>query len=276
MKIALWPNLKKKGILSCIDDLIRIFTDNGDELYMYSGHASHFTGVRTLDTVDELSHTVDVFIAVGGDGTIIHCAKHASEHNKPIIGVNLGRLGYIAELERSQIGVLPELLHSDYKTEHRMMLQITAKGKDYFALNEAVISGDRSKILDFDISINGIAGCHYRADGVIVATPTGSSAYSLSAGGPIVDPQVEGMVMTPICPHSLFNRSILYSARNILTVKAFTRYDEDIHLTIDGQEPIFLEQNEEVHIRVAERCVTLIKYEDKTFFDVFTSKLFIN
>ena len=156
------------------------------------------------------------------------------------------------------------------------MLKVTARGKEYYSLNEAVISGDRSKILYFDVSINGTSGCHYRADGIIVATPTGSSAYSLSAGGPIVDPQVEGMVMTPICPHSLFNRSILYSARNILTVKAFTRYDEDIHLTIDGQDPVFLNQNEEVKIEVAERRVTLIKYENKTFFDIFTSKLFTN
>ena len=276
MKIALWPNLRKKGIADCIEELIRLFTDNGDELYMYSGHAIGFSLVQTFDTVDELSSTVDVFVAVGGDGTIIHCAKHASEHNKPIIGVNLGRLGYIAELEKSQIKVLPQLIHSDYETEQRSMLKVTARGKEYYSLNEAVISGDRSKILDFDVSINGTSGCHYRADGVIVATPTGSSAYSLSAGGPIVDPQVEGMVMTPICPHSLFNRSILYSARNILTVKAFTRYDEDIHLTIDGQDPVFLNQNEEVKIEVAERRVTLIKYENKTFFDVFTSKLFTN
>lgn len=276
MKVALWPNLRKNGISSCIDELIRLFTDNGDELYMYSGHVAKFRGVNVLDTVDELSRTVDVFVAVGGDGTIIHCAKHASEYNKPIIGVNLGRLGYIAELEKSQIGILPGLIHSGYATEQRSMLKITVGDKEYFALNEAVVSGDRSKILDFDVYINGKSGCHYRADGIIVATPTGSSAYSLSAGGPIVDPQIEGMVMTPICPHSLFNRSILYSSRNILSVKAFTRYDEDIHLTIDGQDPVFLEPNEEVRIEVSERQVNLIKYESKTFFDVFASKLFIN
>ena len=218
-----------------------------------------------------------IVYAVGGDGTIIHTARHASRADKPILGVNLGRLGFLAGVERDELHLLRRLFDGSYTVRRHMMLDVTVHGaageKTYCALNDAVVSGAQSKIFDFGLSVDGSETYRFRADGLILATPTGSTAYSLSAGGPVLDPQMDCILFTPICPHSLFNRSTVFSADKRLTVSADSEYSGDVFLTVDGDDPIRIARSDTISVRRSERATLLIKMDDRNFYDIVNRKI---
>lgn len=278
MKIALLPNLQKKGADKCSRHIIEILNSNGDTVFIHRAHEKYFSGVTVLDHHSALSQECDAFIAVGGDGTIIHAAKHAAEFGKPTLGVNMGRLGYMAGIEKDQLSELPAVLAGECVVEKRMMIKVTVNGSPtiHLALNDAVISGELSKILDYNVSVNGSREYPFRADGVILATSTGSTAYSLSAGGPVVDPQLKCMIFTPICPHSLFNRSIIYGEDTLLSVRVTPNYIGRVYLTVDGEEPIVLKNNDVIELSKSDSYVSLMKYDNQSFYDVVNKKLISN
>lgn len=274
MKIALIPNMIKDGAINCSQRIIDVLNSNGHEVFLHRDDANCFRGVGVIQNV-ELSEKCDMFIAVGGDGTIIHAAKRAAECGKPILGVNMGRLGYLAAIERDQIELIPEVISCEPLIEKRMLLDISVNGKRIgrSALNEAVISGELSIILDFMVSVNGSEEYPYRADGLIVATPTGSTAYSLSAGGPVVDPRLECIIFTPLCPHSLFNRSVIFGEDTFLSVKVMPNYSGKVYLTIDGEAPIILKSNDVIKFSRSDKNVDLVKYGKRSFYDVLSKKM---
>ena len=173
------------------------------------------------ERVEDSLRACDVFIAIGGDGTIIHTAKLAASLGKPILGVNAGTLGFTAGVERHQLSLLANLVKGEYREERRLMLSVELSSggetRGFYAINDAVLSGEPAKIIDYNMVL-GRRSYRYRADGFIVATPTGSTAYSLSAGGPVIEPNMNCLVYTPICPHSLFNRSVIFGADSHLAV----------------------------------------------------------
>ncbi len=220
----------------------------------------------------------DVVIAVGGDGTIIHTAKHAALADKPVLGVNAGRIGFVAGLEPNQLHRLRQLLDGTYKVERRLMLEASLKSeqyqKVYYALNEGVISrGSQSRILDFQVSYNGNNLCHYRADGLIVATPTGSTAYSLSAGGPVIEPSMRCLLLTPICPHSLLTRSVVFDEDTTLHIKAVPNGQSEMFLTLDGEPTIPVTEEDCVRFQKSSRSVSLIDLKYQTFYEIVNEKL---
>lgn len=241
------------------------------------GHVGSI-GLDTLTYLDESSiyKEADVIIAVGGDGTILHAAMQAVKRQIPVLGVNTGRLGFMAGLEVYELDKLKYIVDGQYEIDSRMMLEIKTESRSgvYYALNDAVISkGELSRIIDITLECNGREVGNYRADGIIVSTPTGSTAYSLSAGGPIVDPGLESIGITPICPHSLISRTILFEPDSILYIYPHNIRDKDAYLTVDGINIIKLKEREKVTISRSNLKTKLIKLKDTSFYEVLNKKM---
>ena len=277
MKIAVIPNLNKRDAEAYTARIVSLLRQCGAEVLMHVSLAGDYGGTVACVSHEEMVARCDVVIAVGGDGTIIHTARHASRADKPILGVNLGRLGFLAGVERDELHLLRRLFDGSYTVRRHMMLDVTVLGaageKTYCALNDAVVSGAQSKIFDFGLSVDGSETYRFRADGLILATPTGSTAYSLSAGGPVLDPQMDCILFTPICPHSLFNRSTVFSADKRLTVSADSEYSGDVFLTVDGDDPIRIARSDTISVRRSERVTLLIKMDDRNFYDIVNRKI---
>ncbi len=230
-----------------------------------------------IKTSDELYKQADVILALGGDGTILGIAKKAALTDTPVLGVNIGRLGFMAGIEVNELDGLSNIINGNFITNERMMLEITigeGSGKtSFYALNDAVVSkGALSRIIDIGISCDGRHVGSYRADGVIVSTPTGSTAYSLSAGGPVIDPVLESIGVTPICPHSLISRTVLFAPETVITLQPQKLADKDAYLTVDGQDAIKLENFQNIYISKAKYKAKLIKIKDISFYEVLYNK----
>lgn len=238
MVVAVLPNLDKPGCSEVVEKLSVILNKEGIKSYIPDTIVA--AGYTPLPE-EELYKAADVIITIGGDGTIIRYAKAAAKYNKPVLGINAGRMGYLANLEQNELELLSKLKHSNYFTERRMMLSVNVveNGQtvgEYTALNDAVItSGFISRIIDVSANVAGDS-ISYRADGIIISTPTGSTAYSMSAGGPIIDPLMQSMCITPICSHSLAAKPILMSANATIKLKAFSKKRTEIFLTVDGRK----------------------------------------
>ncbi len=217
----------------------------------------------------------DMAVVLGGDGSMIHIAKNAAAFGVPVLGVNGGNVGFMAGLEMNQLDRLPRLLEGRYKIEPRMMLQVTVtrphETLTFTALNEAVVShGSLSRLIAMEVSSEEKPVTTYRADGVIVATPTGSTAYSLSAGGPVVDPELSCMLLTPICPHAMHTRPLLFSDTVSLTIKA----GSPAYLTVDSEQAVPLSTDDVVTVRRHATDARLISLkEEYAFYDILTQKL---
>lgn len=278
MKLLLMPNLDKKNVVECVKQVCDLLSPKA-ELWMAETKWGHFPGCNGLrfGKFDELLRQCDFCVAIGGDGTIIHVAKHAVLQDKPVLGINLGRLGFLATLETGELSLLHKLETGDYTVEKRMMLSVThrnAKGEQtYLALNDAVFSkGALARMIDLNISCKGKGVGSYRADGAIFSTPTGSTAYSLAAGGPVIDPTIDCITLTPVAPHSLFSRTIIFNEQSIISVTP-DRPEQEIYLTVDGEEGIPIELGDEVLIQKSETSVKLINLTGKLFYQVLNDKL---
>ncbi len=279
-KIAIIPNLTKNGAYEASLKAVALLKSLGCEISMTSGMKEKYrdNDITFYDSHQLLIESCDAVVTIGGDGTIIHAAKHAAAARKPLLGINMGRLGFVAELEPDELTMLERLLTGDYTTEKRQMLKITLKSgsggeKSYFALNDAVISrGSQTKLIELDVSLHNSYICHYRADGLIISTPTGSSAYALSAGGPVIEPSMFCILMTPICSHSLFSKPVLFNPSSEIVVKPAYVDGTELLLTIDGENSIPLCGNDSVIITTAKIYTELIVLKDKTFYRVLNDK----
>jgi len=223
---------------------------------------------------NELFLKSDAVITLGGDGTIIKAARGCAKCATPILGINLGRLGYLAELELDELSLLERVANGDFRTERRMMIEATLGGETLFALNEAVIAGSSVfRIVDTELYCDGKKVNRYRSDGIIVSTPTGSTAYSMSAGGTVVDPRMEAMLITPICSHSLNATPLIFSAASELSVRNVSEREERLYLNVDGCETRNIGFGESVVIRKSPCYVTMIRLKDGGFYDVLRRKM---
>ncbi len=220
----------------------------------------------------------DVVISVGGDGSFINAAKIATEYNKPILCINAGKLAYLACMEGNEINLLSKVVSGEYVTEKRMMLDVSVVDENgtmiYHSncINDAVVSRSGSiRIMKVSAFCNGAPLIEYMADGVIVSTPTGSTAYSLSAGGPVVDPCVESILLTPVCSHSVFSRSIVLSGASCLEL-IHDNSGEAI-LSCDGQAAVCVPANAKVIVKRSENYASFIKIKRDTFIDILNKKI---
>jgi NAD+ kinase len=228
---------------------------------------------------EEIPESADLLIVLGGDGTVLAAARLLERKDVPILGVNLGGLGFLTSVTREELySVLEQVLAGKYSTSDRMMLeaQVYRGGKvieQQTALNDAVMNqAALARLMDFDVTVNGNFVGHYRADGIIIATPTGSTAYSLAAGGPVVHPEVRAFVITPICPHMLTNRPLVLPEASRVEIE-FTAGEETVHLTMDGQIGFGLKTGDYIAVSRASRPARLVMPAGKTHFEVLRNKL---
>ena len=227
----------------------------------------------------ELAERADLLIVLGGDGTLLAVAREAGPVPVPILGVNQGSLGFLAEVAPDEVsGALERILRGDFETVSRMRIEVeadrngTSLGR-HLALNDAVITrSELSRVLDIEAAIDGVPVTTYHGDGLIVATPTGSTAYSLSAGGPILHPALDAIVLTPICPHTLTQRPIVLPPTARVEARVVLREDH-AQLTVDGQEGWTLEHGDRITVRRSEHPAQFVVSPFRSRFEVLRSKL---
>jgi NAD+ kinase len=229
-------------------------------------------------TKDELARESDLIVVLGGDGTLLSIARRAPAE-VPILGVNLGQLGFLTEItEDEALPMLTRVMGGRYEVERRMTLSAVLRRGDravrrFRALNDVVVTnGARARIIEFAVAVDGLPLTTYRADGVIVATPTGSTGYSLSVGGPIIEPTVEVLLLSPISPHTVSNRPVVLRPNAVVRLSVGRR-EQDAILTIDGQEGIPLAGGDVIDVRQGRSPVSLVHSPHRTHYDVLRSKL---
>lgn len=229
--------------------------------------------------MEEAFRKADLLVCFGGDGTILHAAKDAQLHGIPVLGVNLGSVGFMAELEVDQLNLLARLPEGKYQQEERMMLDVAVRreGRIIFrdtALNDAVITkGAVARIIDLDVKADGVLVGRFSGDGVVVSTPTGSTAYSMSAGGPIVEPTAENLMVTPICPHALHARSYVLDRNRAVAVKMGKLTRKTAYLSVDGGKAFRLGGSDQVELRRSEAKARLARLTSRSFYAVLNQKL---
>ena len=219
----------------------------------------------------------DIIAVVGGDGTILRVAKIAAENNKPIVGINAGRLGYLACVGNDNLNLLNKLIDGDFTVENRAMIlaEWFEGGKQVgscLCLNDAVIShGAVATLIDIDVKIDN-DNFGYRADGIIAATPSGSTAYSMSAGGPIVDPSLECFILTPVCPHTLLNRALVVNSNKTVELTVNSSKNANVYLSCDGRNVYEINRGSTVKISRSNVTAKFIKLSDVSVYKVFSEK----
>lgn len=276
MKIAVAPNRKKENAEVCAQEAVKILQANGWEVVMAYG--LYQEGLRR-EAAEEAISGCEILLAIGGDGTIIHAAKTAASLDMPILGINAGKLGFTAGVEQKELAMLSRLTEPNLPEERRMMLTVTLTGpqgsQSFLALNDAVVSAELATIIDYRVSLGRERSYNCRADGFIVATPTGSTAYSLSAGGPVVDPSLDCMIYTPICPHSLFSRSVVFAPETTLMVD-IPQNRGKLFLTADGGLPVELRAGDKLTFARSDKAPRFIKLTKRNFYDILNQKLLVN
>jgi len=233
----------------------------------------------TLSTMEEELPGADLLVCFGGDGTILHAARDATRCGVPILGVNMGSVGFMAELERGELPLLAPLAQGMYTVEDRMMLDIQVlRGNKVIhgdsALNDAVISkGSMARVAEMEVLADCVKVTTITGDGVIVATPTGSTAYSMSAGGPIVEPTSSCILITPVCAHQLTARAMVLAPERIVTVRLPRGNRKYLYLSIDGGKAVRLTGGDRVEIRRSGRPTQLVRLADRSFYQVINQKL---
>ncbi len=223
-------------------------------------------------------HRADAIICFGGDGTILHMSKTATRAGIPILGVNIGTMGFIAELESTELEQLKRLATGDYSIDKRMMLDVTVqRDRDILfhdiCLNDAVITkGAVARIVHLAVECDGVQAMECGGDGVIIATPTGSTAYNLSAGGPIVEPEAHSILVTPICAHDMASRCMVSSDRRVIQIKLTHNARRNAYLSVDGGKSIRLNMGDVTTIKKSELQTKLIRLKDRSFYDVVNQK----
>lgn len=276
-KILLAPNLTRRGAADLIKPVVHSLCESGCTVLMDEQYEGAVENVHFGEFSRQIA-ACDLMVTLGGDGTILHGAQQALEYDKPLLGINAGRLGYLAQLEMDELSLLSKLAAGEYRMQQRMLLQVSIAGMpDRFALNDVVVTKDIARLVDLDVTGDGIPVGSYRADGLIFATPTGSTAYSLSAGGPIVDPSIETILLTPVCPHSLFARSLLLSPDIRLRVSSRSVNGSDhIAVSVDGVAVASLGDAPSLYIRRAEKRLRFVCLEEKAFGVLLGKKLRLN
>lgn len=260
-------------VIPYLKQLVDILKKKNKQLILDKISAKMLSEKKWVDRKD-IGKKCDILILIGGDGTFLSVAKQAVLHDIPVAGFNLGSLGFLTELTKDSIEQsIKNILGNKQRISKRKVLRIKFKNKNYLALNDIVIAkGNIARMIMMDLKINGEKIATIKADGMIISTPTGSTAYSLSAGGPIVSPKVNGIVITPICPHSLTFRPLVISSDSNVKLKLSSDSD-DVWVTIDGQNVLKIVKDQSFNVTVDKRELNMIVSERIGYFQLIHEKL---
>ena len=279
MKISVFPNLNNKAVPEVLNNICMCLDKLDIDYRIAKCNETDDIGASPLFyDLDERIEDCDIVIVVGGDGTTLNVAKAAAEYNKLTLGINAGRLGFMSGLEKNELNLLKCLVTGEYDIEERMMINAKLITKDniqsFNCLNDAVISrGDLARLIDVTVMSDGRIITKNRADGMIIATPTGSTAYSMAAGGPVVSPDNSCFVVTPICPHSLVNRSIVFSSDKELEITVENDKNNTSYLSVDGAKSVEVVKGSVIKISKSDYCARLIKIKPDNFYEILRKKL---
>ncbi len=276
-KIHIVCKKRKNDALSLARKLIDEFgSDN--EIYL-DEESARSIGYEKQIEIEHIGKNANFIIVLGGDGTLLSVARHGRENDVPILGINLGSLGFLTEISVEELSAMMNKTISDrFDISKRIMIDVSVnrEGENVFEfsiLNDAVITKDAlARIIDIETYVNDDYLATYRGDGLILSTPTGSTGYSLSAGGPILYPSLKNLIVTPICPHMLTNRPIILPEKSTIRAILLSK-DERVVLTLDGQIGFPLEYADEVVVKQSTHTVSLIKSSSKGYFEILRTKL---
>ncbi len=273
--IGLIAHTKKKGVAELVQAVVKEF-EQAKMSILIEKETAALIRRESNGNVSELAAKADLLVVLGGDGTILNVAGQLGEAIKPIFGINVGSLGFLTCASSTDYrGAVKHIAEGRIAFSDRALLDVRVPGQDasIIGLNDAVFSrGEISRLIRLRAKVNGEALTEFNADGLIVATPTGSTAYSLSAGGPIMAPESGVFVITPICPHVLTNRSIIVGDNSIIDIEA-TERDYPVYLTVDGRDPIRIDPGASVTLRKAAKSLPLAVMPEVSFFGVVRQKL---
>ena len=275
--IILLPNREKDIDLKLSRCVLRVCLGFCSHVYAEASHQELIEAGATPYTKEAFPKDGELLLVLGGDGTMLHAAETAVEHDIPLLGINIGRLGYLASLEPTELDSLRALSEDTYTVQERMLLDVLLKkqnGEEIFlgrALNDVVIDG-RGHLADLRL-YEKQSYLDYRADGLIVATPTGSTAYSLSAGGPVLEESMGAICVTPICPRSFFSRSLLFAEGAILNIVNRSTRAEGVRILIDGCTDMPLDAGDSVMVFRSEKKVRILSLKPRHLLEVLSTKM---
>lgn len=277
MQIAVFPNISKRRSGEIVDRIFNFYRNKDVRLVMPATEARQFRKEEYGLPCVERVH-IDMALSIGGDGTLIGVCRRFREQGVPVCGINLGTLGFLADIEPRELeSRLAKILVGEYIVENRLLLSgFTSNelGEKFLgnAINDVVIAkGGSGRMLKLEIYVNDTHLTDCKADGLIVSSPTGSTAYSLSAGGPILNPNIRALIIVPICPHTFQMRPLLVSEDDEVKIKIAA--NSDFTVTLDGQESFKLPPNDEVVVRKSKMTAKIVKFADKNYYDVLKAKL---
>ncbi|MBQ8765614.1 MAG: NAD(+)/NADH kinase [Clostridia bacterium] len=279
MKVGIIPNFTREKTLEVFNNTISYLNEFNIDFCIDNSVKdllpSEFKNCIISSDVYEDS---DVVLVIGGDGSFIHAAKDAAVHKKSVLCINAGNLAFLAGLEGNELSLLENIISGDYIKDKRMMLEVILKENNSekllgYCLNDIAIARyGEIKLIDLDVYCNNRKINSYRGDGVVISTPTGSTAYAWSAGGPVIDPDLRCITLTPICTHSPLNRTFVFNEKSVITVKAPNK-SQMICLSTDGDKSLLLDEGFEILIRQSDYYAEFIRIKSDEFFDILNQKL---
>jgi len=278
--VGLFGRYKDPDVSTTLDALRKHLENRDISVYIGDTTADNISGTRIEDSGLSVAETIDLAVVVGGDGTMLHVARSLASYALPMIGINLGRLGFLTDLSADRMHEgLDELLRGEFTVDERIMLQVQiSNGRDNLnesiALNDVTLSkGNTGRMIEFETHVNSEPVGRTRGDGVIISTPTGSTAYALSAGGPILHPLLPAIVFAPICPHTLGHRPMVLDDSSIIELEILDLAGADGNVFIDGLKQLAVSGNEIIRISRAETVTRMVRINSHNYFTALRSKL---
>ena len=285
-RVILTPNPYRDKNFQTVRNAARILEESGIETKL----CLPFEVDKTFDLPQDLTFAkldqelprADLVICFGGDGTILHMAKAATKHGIPILGVNIGTMGFMAELESNEMDQLRKIATGEFHIDRRMMLDVIVRRdreviyRDICLNDVAITKGAVARIVHLSVRCDGVQAMECGGDGIIIATPTGSTAYNLSAGGPIVEPEARNMIVTPICAHDMVSRCIVTSDKRVISVALVRNARRNAFLSVDGGKAVRLSMGDVTTIRKSNMETKLLRLKERSFFDVINAKFVSN
>ncbi|WP_308546244.1 NAD(+)/NADH kinase [uncultured Selenomonas sp.] len=279
MRIAVFPNVDKPNAGAVLDRIFRFFSERDVQLMLPMDEARFFGCAETYGVENIEQAPADMALSLGGDGTLLGVCHRYGRNAVPVCGINIGTLGFMADIELDELeDRLEKILVGGYYIEQRLLLAgfVKSNGRERFlgnAINDVVVTkGGMARMLRLGLSINETHLMDYKADGIIVASPTGSTAYSLSAGGPIMNPTIQALLVTPICAHTFNMRPLVVNEHDVIHIH-IAAVHQDILVTFDGQESFHLLPGDEVVVRKAQQSARIVKFEDQDYYQILRTKL---
>ena len=282
MKIVLTPNPYRDKQFKYAEQAKQILLESGVEVAMCLpfdvDRGYELPQHLTFSDLKTQIRDADMLICFGGDGTILHASKIATAHNIPVLGVNIGTMGFIAELEAGELDLLRKLAAGEYTLETRSMIDVTltSAGQTVLretALNDAVITkGAIARVIQLTVCCDGVEATNFSGDGLIICTPTGSTAYSMSAGGPIIEPSAKNLLITPICAHAMLAKSIVISPRRVISVKIGKIGRHNAFLSLYGGRAFRINTGDVITAKCSEKVTKLVRIKQTSFFEILNKK----